>query len=262
MAAAGRGTGPTAGGGGGGVVAAASRVTGPGTRRADGRGACGAGGLAAGGAVADGAGAWQAYRAGKYEAAFKELKALAEGGDADSQYYLGTLYSDGKVVKRDYRQAAEWYGKAASQGHGDAEFTLGFLYLAGAGEGTGAVFADLQLATKWLKMAAAKGHTAAQSALATVYGEGYGIARDIAQAQRWAEPAAARGDAAAQYELGRLKGQTLTVESWGEAYTWFRLAEKQGYPGAAENRAVVGKQIDAQTLAAAERRTDAFVPVK
>jgi TPR repeat protein len=214
------------------------------------------------GALADTASAWQAYRAGKYEAALKELKALAEGGDAGAQYYLGTLYSDGKAVKRDYRQAAEWYGKAASRGYGDAEFTLGFLYLTGAGEGASAVPADRQLATKWLKIAAAKGYVAAQSALAMVYGEGYGVARDTAEAQRWAEPAATRGDAAAQYELGRLKAQTLTVESWGEAYTWFRLAEKQGYPGAAENRAVIGKQIDAQALAAAERRADTFVPVK
>lgn len=214
------------------------------------------------GALADTDGAWQAYRAGRYEAALKELKALAEGGDVDARYYLGTLYSDGKAVKRDYRRAVEWYGKAAARGHGDAEFTLGFLYLGGAGEGTNAVAADLQLAAKWLKIAAAKGHIAAQSALATVYGEGYGIARDTAEAQRWAELAAARGDAAAQYELGRLKAQTLTVESWGEAYTWFRLAEKQGYPGASENRAAVGRQLEAQTLAAAERRADAFVPWK
>jgi TPR repeat protein len=182
------------------------------------------------GAFADAAGAWQVYRTGKYELALKELKALAEAGDAQAQYYLGTLHSDGKAVKRDYRQAVEWYAAAANKGHADAEFTLGFLYLNDAGEGVGTVPADIPLAARWLKIAAAKGNAAAQSTLATLYGEGYGMAPDAAGALRWADPAALRGDAAAQYELGRLKTQTLTVESWGEAYTWFRLAESRAIP--------------------------------
>jgi TPR repeat protein len=214
------------------------------------------------GALADTAGAWQAYQSRNYAAAVKELTALAEAGDANAQFYLGTLYSDGKAVKRDYRQAVEWYGKAAAKGHGDAEFTLGFLYLSGAGEGAGAVPADTQLAAKWLKSAAAKGNVAAQSALATMYGEGYGVMRDTTESLRWAVPAAERGDAAAQYELGRLKTQSLSVESWGEAYTWFRLAEKQGYPGANESRRVVGNQLDPKTLGEAERRADLFLPRK
>ncbi|MEK7245368.1 MAG: hypothetical protein AAB223_05045, partial [Pseudomonadota bacterium] len=157
------------------------------------------------GALADSAGAWQAYQTGKYAPAVKELAALAESGDANAQFYLGTLYSDGLAVKRDYRTAIEWHGKAAAKGHGDAEFTLGLLYLSGAGEGAGA---------------------------------------------------------AAQYEMGRLKTQSLAVESWGEAYTWFRLAEKQSYPGANESRLAVAKQIDPKTLAEAERRADMFVPRK
>lgn len=214
------------------------------------------------GAGADSAGAWQAYRTGKYESALKELAALAETGDANAQFYLGTLYSDGKAVTRDYRKAVEWYGKAAAKGHGDAEFTLGFLYLSGAGEGASAVPADTQLAAKWLKAAAGKGNVAAQSALATIYGEGYGVTRDSSESLRWAGPAAERGDAAAQYEMGRLKTQSLAVESWGEAYTWFRLAEKQGYPGANESRVAVGKQLDPKTVAEAERRADTFVPRK
>lgn len=214
------------------------------------------------GALADTAGAWQAYQSRNYAAAAKELATLAEAGDANAQFYLGTLYSDGKAVKRDYRKAAEWYGKAAAKGHADAEFTLGFLYLSGAGEGEGAVPADTQLAAKWLKAAAAKGNVGAQSALATIYGEGYGVTRDSEESLRWAQNAAERGDAAAQYEMGRLRTLSFTVESWGEAYTWFRLAEKQGYPGASESRLVVAKQLDPKTIGDAERRADLFVPRK
>lgn len=214
------------------------------------------------GARADAAGAWQAYQTGKYAPAVKELAALAETGDANAQFYLGTLHSDGLAVKRDYRKALEWYGKAAAKGHGDAEFVLGFLYLSGAGEGAGAVPGDAQLAAKWLKAAAAKGNIAAQSALATIYGEGYGVIRDSTESLRWAQPAAERGDAAAQYEMGRIKSQSLTVEFWGEAYTWFRLAEKQGYPAATESRLAVGKQLDPKVMVEAERRADMFIPRK
>ncbi len=211
-------------------------------------------------ALADSAGAWQAYQAGKYAAAAGEIKALAEAGDAAAQFYWGTLYADGLAVKRDYRRAAEWYAAAAVKGHREAKFALGFLYLNGAGEGSGMVPADPALAARWLKEAAAEGDIAAQSALAAVYGEGYDLPRDPKESFRWAHVAALRGNATAQYQMGRLKAETLDIPSWSEAYTWFLLAERQGYPGAHESAAAVARQLDAKTTAEAVARADAFVP--
>lgn len=44
------------------------------------------------------------------------LKLYADAGNADAQFYLGKLYSDGKGVRQDYTKAAELYLKAANQG--------------------------------------------------------------------------------------------------------------------------------------------------
>lgn len=211
-------------------------------------------------ALADAAGAWQAYQSGQYAAAAREIKALAEGGDATAQFYLGTLHSDGLAVKRDYRRAAEWYAAAAAKGHDEAKFALGFLYFNGVGEGVGAVPADPVLAAPWLKAAAERGNVAAQSMLAVLYGEEYGLPRDPKESFRWAHVAALRGNVAAQYEMGRLKAETLDVPSWSEAYTWFLLADRHGYPGARESAAVVAGQLDAKTIAEAVVRADDFVP--
>ncbi|MEK7821404.1 MAG: tetratricopeptide repeat protein [Pseudomonadota bacterium] len=211
-------------------------------------------------ALADAAGAWQAYQSGQYAAAAREIKALAEAGDAAAQFYLGTFHSDGLAMKRDYRRAAEWYAAAAAKGHDDAKFALGFLYFNGAGEGAGAVPADPALAARWLKAAAERGNVAAQSMLAVLYGEGYDLPRDAKESFRWAHVAALRGNAAAQYQMGRLKAETLDVSSWSEAYTWFLLADRRGYPGARESTAVVAGQLDAKTLAEAVVRADDFVP--
>ncbi|MBM3566643.1 MAG: sel1 repeat family protein [Alphaproteobacteria bacterium] len=211
-------------------------------------------------ALADTAGAWQAYQAGRYAAAAKEFKALAETGDATAQFYLGTLYSDGLAVKRDYAQAAEWYAQAAVKGHADAGFMMGFMYLNGAGEGAGAVVADPAYAALWLRAAAEDGNAAAQAMLAVMQGEGYGIPKDAQESFRWAHVAAIRGNAAAQYEMGLLKTEVLEVPSWSEAYTWFLLAERQGYPGAKVSADVVARQLDPKTLSEAVVRADDFVP--
>lgn len=210
-------------------------------------------------ALADAAGAWQAYQTGRYVAAAGEIKALAEAGDAAAQFYLGTLYADGLAVGRDHGKSAEWYVAAAARGQGDAKFALGFLYLNGAGEGAGAVPADPALAARWLKEAAAQGNVAAQSALAVAYGEGYGLPRDAKESFRWAHVAALRGNAAAQYQMGLLKAESPEIASWSQAYTWFLLAERQGYPGAHENAGVVARQLDPKTLSEAIIRADDFV---
>jgi hypothetical protein len=52
------------------------------------------------GALADTYGARQACRAAKYEAALKEIRVPAEGGDVSAQDYPGALYSDGKAGVR------------------------------------------------------------------------------------------------------------------------------------------------------------------
>jgi TPR repeat protein len=51
------------------------------------------------------------------------------------------------------RLAAQWYFEAARQGHAEAQYSLGILFLTGSG-----VTQDRAEAGKWIERAAAQGH--------------------------------------------------------------------------------------------------------
>ena len=51
------------------------------------------------------------------------------------------------------RLAAQWYFEAARQGHAEAQYSLGILFLSGSG-----VVQDDAEATRWIGRAAAQGH--------------------------------------------------------------------------------------------------------
>jgi len=48
-----------------------------------------------------------------------------------AQYNLGTAYLYGLGVAKDYRDALEWFGKAAARGDARAQNNLGVMYLNG-----------------------------------------------------------------------------------------------------------------------------------
>jgi TPR repeat protein len=52
----------------------------------------------------------------------------AEQGDADEQFFLGLMYSEGYGIAQDYAQAEAWFRKAAEQGHTDAQHFLDGMY--------------------------------------------------------------------------------------------------------------------------------------
>ena len=57
-----------------------------------------------------------AYKAEDYITALKNFTTLAEQGDVQAQFFLGTMYDDGKGVVQDYQQAVKWFTQAAEQG--------------------------------------------------------------------------------------------------------------------------------------------------
>jgi len=63
-------------------------------------------------------------RAQEEKEAAEKLRAAAEQGNADAQFNLGNSYFTGQGVTRDYAKAAEWFGKAAEQGHTEAKDLL------------------------------------------------------------------------------------------------------------------------------------------
>ncbi len=95
---------------------------------------------------------WAAYQRGDYAAALRELRPLAEQGDAKAQFSLGVMYEAGQGVVKDDAQAVQWYRKAAEQGDAKAQFFLGTMYELGLG-----VVNDDAEAIRWYRKSAAHG---------------------------------------------------------------------------------------------------------
>ena len=54
-----------------------------------------------------------AYFGGDYETALREFKAAAEQGHEEAPFKLGAIYLNGLVVPLDYAAAAKWFRMAA-----------------------------------------------------------------------------------------------------------------------------------------------------
>jgi hypothetical protein len=90
---------------------------------------------------------------------YAKLRQSAERGDPEAQFDLGYLYymagKDPAIVgmPQSYKLAAEWYVKAARQGHSRAQYNMAVLHLQGEG-----VERDPVEAYAWLLLSSANGH--------------------------------------------------------------------------------------------------------
>ncbi|MBP8080807.1 MAG: sel1 repeat family protein [Arenimonas sp.] len=114
-----------------------------------------------------------AFEAGNYPVALKELRPLAEKGDARSQYALGVMAENGFGMAKNLPQAAAWYLKAAKQGNTDAQYNLGAMYEHGIG-----MPANPVQAARWYRPAAEGGDIDAISNLGVLYEKGQGVPQD------------------------------------------------------------------------------------
>lgn len=141
----------------------------------------------------------RAYEAGDFAAALSNWRPLAQAGDADAQFALGTLYQSGQGVPRDDEQATAWFRKAAEQGSVPAQYNLGNAYKHGRG-----VQADEAQAVHWWTKAAKAGLAPAQFNLGTAYFYGRGVARSPERGMYWYGEAAANGHPAARAVLAQV----------------------------------------------------------
>jgi clan AA aspartic protease (TIGR02281 family) len=121
-----------------------------------------------------------AYNRGDYATAMRNLRPLAERGDANAQAFVGFMYQGGHGVRRSSAQAALWYRRAADQGLAVAQSSLGTMYF--LGDDVPQNYAD---AIKWWLKAAAQGDAAAQLGLGTIYKEGHGVPQNYILAYMW-----------------------------------------------------------------------------
>lgn len=81
----------------------------------------------------------------EYSELFEELLSQAAAGHAEVQFQVARIFDDGKLVPRDFGKAIYWYKKAADNGYGEAQFTMGYFYCRGEG-----VKKDNKVANEWL----------------------------------------------------------------------------------------------------------------
>ena len=101
----------------------------------------------------------RAYNNGDFLSALNICGPIAEAGHDDAQVIMGVMLQNGQGVKRDYKEAALWYAKAAKQSNAQGQFNLGTLYRYGAG-----VEKDMVEAYAWYDVADANGHADGASA--------------------------------------------------------------------------------------------------
>jgi TPR repeat protein len=144
--------------------------------------------------------------------------------DAEVQFKLGLKFAASTGAGQDYKQAAEWYRKAAAQNHFLAQFNLGMMYAHGQG-----VARDSVQSRVWLDKAAQQGDAGAQ----------FHLGNNCHRAS-FSQTAA---DA---------------CESRIEAYKWFRLAAAQGYEGSEAAHATLTLNMTRADVAAGNQRIAAF----
>ena len=173
--------------------------------------------------------------------AFQWTLKSAEQGNSSAMVNLGYFYEVGDgstdpkrvfdrpygIVPRDYDKAAEWYEKAAVQGHVRAHFYLATIYrlksddkkymeylarAANLGDpeaqfeiaNTFQSIGDRKSAVTWLMKAAEQGFTRAQVNLGYCYEMGDGVAKDLDKAAEWYNKAANLRNGEAKYLLNKL----------------------------------------------------------
>jgi len=163
----------------------------------------------------------------------ESLAPKAEAGAAGAQYQIGIIYRDGLAGTADPAAAAKWLGRAAAQGHADAQVAAGRLYAAGSG-----VRQNYGRAAQFYRTAAVRSANAeAQYALGVLYFDGRGVDNDFRIAADWFKKAGLQGHAGAQSVLGAMyqKGWGIDTDV-GRSFVWFSLASRQrkkamGYRG-------------------------------
>jgi uncharacterized protein len=160
----------------------------------------------------------------RFEESTRQLRQLAQGGDASAQNELGLLYYEGKGVPQNHKRAKEWFDKAVEQGHSGAQVNLGTLYLRGEGAPQSG-----QMALFWFSRAAGQEDALAFAKLGMMYSQGRGVLQDFIQAHMWYNLSAAHGEgrsAEARDALAKQMTPAQIAEAQRLAREWRPSEEK------------------------------------
>ena len=155
---------------------------------------------------------------------FSQVRAAADGGNADAQVKVGILYLTGVGTPKDRERAATWFGRAAEQGQLEGQCILAALNAANT---AWHVAAENSHAVDTCRKAADQGYADAQVILAIHYAMGRGVPKDPAEAEIWWRKAADQGRVDAELHVA---GQS---KDRAQSLGWYVKAAEQGNPDAA-----------------------------
>ena len=137
-----------------------------------------------------------AFEMQEYDKAMGLIKPLAEQGDPEAQYFMGTFYWYGSGVTRSTPIAQKWFSKAyktwlaaAEQGDAGAMVEVSRMYNAGLG-----VERDVKAALVWIRKALEHNEVEAHAVLGDMYMEGDGVEKNRDEAIKLYHKAADLGD--------------------------------------------------------------------
>lgn len=161
-----------------------------------------------------------------------KLLSIAQQGGMDAQYALYKLYYNARdlsqIVATDNNEAFKWCKLAAQQGHGLAQWRLGYLYYMGVGTEK-----DIEESKTWYHKAintyqlpAQRGDPVAQCTLGQIFADKKCPMHDSDKALSLYELAAKQNNAEAKYYLGCYYDMRKDYE---KAKSWYTSAAEQGY---------------------------------
>ncbi len=127
-------------------------------------------------------------KSGNFTEGIENLEKIARIGNPEAQYTLGSLYMQGKIIKKNHELARTWFQMAADNGHTASQGNLGVIFLKGMG-----VSKNLEMAFQYALSAARKGYSKSQIQVAKSYFQGLGVQKNIKEAEAWYIKAANSG---------------------------------------------------------------------
>ena len=192
-------------------------------------------------------------------AAISKLLPRAEQGNAEAQFDLGYMFSQGKGgAEQDYQLAAIWFTRAAEQGHERAQYNIALMLEKGWG-----VQRDMEAALFWYQRAAEKGHPLAQLNIGVMYEYGRGIQENHGLAAYFYALSAQQGNPRAQLNLGVMLANGTGVRRDNEqAMMWLILAALKGDNLAKNNIRKLSARLNRTEMDKAKTRAAACIEKK
>ena len=173
-----------------------------------------------------------AWTRGEYDKAVKEWRDPALKGDADAQFNMGQAYKLGRGVKTDLDVAADWYLRAARQGHLQASDAYGHL-MHYRGKVTEAL--------PYLQSSADRGDSRSQYLLATELFNGTNTTKDWVKAYAYMTRASSAGLAPASRSLAQMD-QFIPLDERQQGVALAGELERKA--GSARNQQLAGFDIN------------------